>query len=344
MRKIKKMNDEKLKKLKSQLYSKQSNNYNIDEYERIKTKKINFDNSIILKHNSNSNRNNSIIKRKFFINNNSYKNSEKENNSINFDINNNNIQIYKIKNNFRENLKKIKLNKSNSCISIFKENRIKNLNNILDLCKGEIKHGKVVGKKFEKYNDKISDDIKEIIQKESKENKNIKDQQLIEKEMKENNDKYKLKEIEKFNEMKKKIDIKISEVFAYFNRKEFSKQIKDKDTNKAFELYLKDINKINQKIEGKKKIEKESIHKIKFLLEQANKGKKILENKINEYNEKHEILNQINNNNLEINLNNEEQNSEESNEFNIFYPPSDIKTKPKKRILPKLLLKAKNYE
>ena len=57
-----------------------------------------------------------------------------------------------------------------------------------------------------------------------------------------NKDKYKIKEVEKFNDIKKRIDSKISDIYAYFNRKEFRKKIKDKEKNDAYELYLKDIN------------------------------------------------------------------------------------------------------
>ena len=253
--------------------------------------------------------------------------------------NNKSIKIYRdIKTHFANKEKKINFNKSNSERSIFKENRILRLNKILKLCKGEIKLGNNVAKKFEAYNNKISENIKDIIEKESKENKNIHDQQILGKEIKDDNekDKYKKKENEYFNDMKKNLDMKISEVFAYFNRKEFNKQIKDKDIYKAYEFQLKDINKINQKLENKKKIEKENINKIKVLLEDVYKGKKYLENKINEYDEKLDILKDIY---LQSNLNNVQQNLFEISGFNLFNPPPNVHIKKNKIILPKLLIK-----
>ena len=164
---------------------------------------------------------------------------------------------------------------------------------------------------------------------------------MIGKEIADNNDKnkYKIKEIENFNDIKRKMDIKISDFYAYFNRKEYEKEIKNKVISKAYEFYLKDINKINQKNEKKIKIEKKSIKKIKFLLEDINKGKQLLKNKINEYNVKYQYLKDINNivvNNLE----NDEQNSSESiKTIDIFDPPTNRPEKKKKIILPKLLLK-----
>lgn len=234
----------------------------------------------------------------------------------------------------------MKLNKSNSEKSIFKENRIQKFNNIIKLCKGQIKLGKNVGKKFESYNNKISENIKEIIKKESKENKKIQDQQMLGKEVADNNEKniYKKKEVEYYNDMKKNLDRKISDVYAYLNRKEFNKQIKDKDTYKAYEFYLKDINEINLKLANKKKIEKKKINKIKILLEDIYKGKEYLKNKINEYKEKYQNLKNIEND-IQYNLNNKEENITEKSGFDIFEPPPNVNINKSKIVLPKLLIK-----
>ncbi len=245
------MNCEKSQKLKSNLFHKKSINYNQKELESIKNRKK-FNNKNLIKSSIFPKRNNSFINKRINLND-SLKILVKEKNTNN----NKSIKIYRdIKTHFANKEKKINFNKSNSERSIFKENRILRLNKILKLCKGEIKLGNNVAKKFEAYNNKISENIKDIIEKESKENKNIHDQQIIGKEIKDDNekDKYKKKENEYFNDMKKNLDMKISEVYAYFNRKEFNKQIKDKDIYKAYEFQLKDINKINQKLENKKKI------------------------------------------------------------------------------------------
>ena len=341
LNKIEELNTEKNKRRKTNLYKKKQINFNINELEKIKNKKIKFIRNDSLRQSSLTNRNNSYINRKISIN-------ESPNNIINKNNNDhNNIKIYKnIKNHFIENDKIKKLNKSNSEKSIFKLNRLEKFNNILKMCKGEIKTGQKVGKKFEVYNNKISEDIKDIIQKESKENKNLQDQQLIEKEMTDDNnkDKYKIKEVEKFNDIKKRIDSKISDIYAYFNRKEFRKKIKDKEKNDAYELYLKDINQINQKLEENKKVEKKTINKVKELLEDVYKGKEYLENKISEYNEKYQDLKDFDDNNFQNNLENDEQKISENSGFDLFEPPPNIKIKDKKVILPKLFLRKKNFE
>ena len=62
-------------------------------------------------------------------------------------------------------------------------------------------------------------------------NNNIQDQKIIEDKIT-NKQKYKLLEIEKFNELKKKkIDTKISDNYVYFNRKEYAEQTKEKRWN-----------------------------------------------------------------------------------------------------------------
>lgn len=334
LKQIEKMNKEKAQRLKSKLYHKKIK-YNIHDLERIKKKQNYLSNKIFI----NSNffrRNNSFINKKLDINETS-KNIGKEK----IKNRNNSQRIYKdIKNHFFDNDKLMKLNKSNSEKSIFKENRILKFNNIIKLCKGQIKLGKNVGKKFESYNNKISENIKEIIKKESKENKKIQDQQMLGKEVADNNEKniYKKKEVEYYNDMKKNLDRKISDVYAYFNRKEFNKQIKDKDTYKAYEFYLKDINEINLKLANKKKIEKKKINKIKILLEDIYKGKEYLKNKINEYKEKYENLKNIEND-IQYNLNNKEENITEKSGFDIFEPPPNVNINKNKIVLPKLLIK-----
>ena len=59
-------------------------------------------------------------------------------------------------------------------------------------------------------------------------------------------------EREKFNELKRKMDIKVSDVYAYVNRKELKNFMRDNDTIFAYKIYLRDINKINDCISKKK--------------------------------------------------------------------------------------------
>ena len=165
----------------------------------------------------------------------------------------------------------------------FPEEKIRKFNSILDKCKEEISHGNMLGGKFEKFTNIINDNLSLIKQKRNnKEDNNIQDQKIIEDKIT-NKQKYKLLELEKFNELKRKIDTKISDNYVYFNRKEYSEIVKDKKKEEEYDLYLEDINKINEKLEKKKIKEKEKLYEIENLLDDVYKKKKYLKNKINNY-------------------------------------------------------------
>ena len=113
-----------------------------------------------------------------------------------------------------------------------------------------------------------------------------KDKKLIE-EKGLRNKKYQMLEREKFNELKRKMDIKVSDVYAYVNRKELSNFMRDNDTIFAYQIYLRDMNKINEWIAKKKVIEKKNISTVKELLDNTYRQKEFLKYKIDKYYIKH---------------------------------------------------------
>lgn len=166
----------------------------------------------------------------------------------------------------------------------FPEKKIMRFNSILDKCKEEINHGNRLGGKFEKFTNLINENISLFKQnRENKEDINIQDQRIIEDKIKKNQ-KYKLLEIEKFKDLKRKIDAKISDNYVYFNRKKYAEYVKDKRKEEEFDLYLEDINKINEKLEKKKVKEKEKLHEIENLLDDVYKKKNYLKNQVSNYN------------------------------------------------------------
>ena len=174
-------------------------------------------------------------------------------------------------------------NKNNKIEFNFPEKRIIKFNSILDKCKEEISHGNRIGGKFEKFTKNINENLSLIKQnRDNKEDNNIKDQKIIEDKIT-NKQKYKLLEIEKFKELKKSIDAKVSDNYVYFNRKEYAEIVKDKRKEEEYDLYLEDINKINEQLEKKKLKEKEKLYEIENLLDDVYKKKKYLKNKINNY-------------------------------------------------------------
>ncbi len=165
----------------------------------------------------------------------------------------------------------------------FPEKRIKQFNFILSKCQDEIEHGNRIGGKFEKFTNDINENLATIKQnRDNKEDNNIQDQKIIEDKIT-NKQKYKLLEIEKFKELKKRIDAKISDNYVYFNRKEYAEQIKDKRKEEEYDLFLENINKINEGLEKKKIEEKKKLHEVENLLDDVYKKKRYLKNKINIY-------------------------------------------------------------
>lgn len=214
------------------------------------------------------------------------------------------------------------------------EKRIKQFNFILNKCQDEIIHGNKIGDKLEKFTNNINDSLALVKQNgNNKVDNNIQDQKIIEDKIT-NKQKYKLLEIEKFNELKKKIDTKISDNYVYFNRKEYAEQAKEKREEEEYDLYLDDINKINEELEKKKVREKEKLHEIENLVEDVYKKKIYLNKKLNNYD-----LNRIN-----------EKEHEQYMKDNVIFDYNYFLLNEKKQeehkgtFIPKLLLKKKEND
>ena len=73
-------------------------------------------------------------------------------------------------------------------------------------------------------------------------------QMLSDKKMKldemSSNEKFKRLEELKLNELKKEMNLKISDLLAYSNRDEYTKKINNPDISCAYDLYLQDIKSI----------------------------------------------------------------------------------------------------
>ena len=180
-------------------------------------------------------------------------------------------------------------NVSNEANLMNEEARIDKFNGILDKCQKEIKDGDIIGGKMEKFTEKFNKNLS--IVKEKRENKvdnNIQDQKIVEDKIKPKQ-KYKLMEIEKFKELKRKLNAKISDNYVYFNRKEFTELVNDKRKDEEYELYYEDTNKVYEKILQNRVKEKNKFNEIKNLLEDSYKKKDYLKNKISSYNNKMKI-------------------------------------------------------
>ena len=162
----------------------------------------------------------------------------------------------------------------------------RNMNYIYDKCIEEIEHGNNVAEKVFNFDKKIS----KSIEKKLKKNKIInKDKNIIEDQSQKKNKYIKLEE-NNYAEIKRKMNAKISYFYAYNNRKEFHELLKNNENAHAYILYLDEINKINERLDRHRKIERKRIDKIETLCDEGFRKKEFLKNKIDIYNKKHKDL------------------------------------------------------
>ena len=176
------------------------------------------------------------------------------------------------------------LSNKNSEINSFNEKeRMNNFKNILDKCQKEIKSGGKIGGKVEKYKKKLNKSLSK--EKKIRNNKTtyiLQDKKIVEDKVSPKQ-KYKLLEIEKFQEIKKRINAKISDNMVYFNRKEYSELVNDKRKLDEYNLYYEEVNKEYENLVQNRIKEKTKFKKIKNLLEDSYKKKNYLANKIKNY-------------------------------------------------------------
>jgi hypothetical protein len=164
------------------------------------------------------------------------------------------------------------------------EKRLFQFNSIINSCKKEIKSGDILGGKMGKFTKRFNKKLSIVKRKrDNKVDNNIQDQKILEDKIK-SKQKYKLLEIEKFKELKRKINAKISDNYIYFNRKEYTEMVNEKKKYEEYDLYYDDINKINEKILENKAKAKTKFEAITNLLEDSYKKHDYLKNKISIYN------------------------------------------------------------
>ena len=172
---------------------------------------------------------------------------------------------------------------------LIKKERLDKFNNILNKCQKEITTcGKIEGrfeKLAKKFNKNLSKEKKRI---NNEVDHNIQDQKIVEDKVSPKQ-KYKLLEIEKFKEIKKRINAKISDNMVYLNRKEYYEFVNDKKKIDEYNLYHDDINKECENLVQNRLKEKIKFKKVKNLLEYSYKKKNYLANKIKNYNRNRSI-------------------------------------------------------
>ena len=257
-----------------------------DELEILKRKKLKWENEYKLIQNPLIKKNNSFLNKPIKFNESLDKTEEKQN----YNDSSRNFKYYKVKpiKNFKQNSKVINIKSQ--------EKRMNNLKNLLFKCEVGINEGENIENNVEKFHKILHEKDKKIS---SEENTSVNMFKLLEVKKKRRLDesvtfdKYKTMEENKINEFKKELCFKVSDILAYSNRNEYIKKIKGKFSSKAFDLYLKDLNKINKEISSKRKIEKNNINHLNILLDDFHVGKSLLKKKLNKINEKNDYLKNI---------------------------------------------------
>ena len=189
----------------------------------------------------------------------------------------------------RKNINASNQDNKNKSPKKFKIIKYSHLENLLNKCNEGINFAQNMGedvgksdtnKSIEEVNKKLKDVLKN------------KDQKVIE-DKGSGNKKYLKLEKEKINELKRKMDIKVSDNYAYINRKELNDFMRDNDTIYAYQIYLREMNTINERIAKKKEMEKKNISTVRNLLENTFRQKEFLKYQIDKYYTKNAKKNEL---------------------------------------------------
>ena len=159
--------------------------------------------------------------------------------------------------------------------------------NLIDKCQEEITNGKELEELLSDYNRNFMKSVQEKLDN----NKLInRDHKIIEEKNKKK-DKYIQLEEHNYAYIKRKMNAKISNSFAYRNRKELKEILKINKNAESYILHLNEINKINEKMGKRRIIERKRIDKVNSLCDEGFKKNENLKNKIDIINIKNLKLN-----------------------------------------------------
>ena len=95
--------------------------------------------------------------------------------------------------------------------------------------------------------------------------------------------KYDLLEEQYYKDVLNRLKMKISDEYAFKNKKLFNKFVKNKGNN-AYQMFLRDLQMIMNENKKKQQIENEEINTIEYILDSTYKDKESLKTRINEKN------------------------------------------------------------
>ena len=208
------------------------------------------------------------------------------NNNNNFNITNRLSKISTKNSNSKEvsTYYKSDINFGNLSINSFKSNspRVNKAHYIVDKCLEEIDSGNEVADNMTKMEQDVTKNVKEKLIKINllkQSNKLILDNIVFKK--------YQNLEKNTLDEIKRKINEKISDSYAFRNRKGFNNQLKNAESTNAYYIHLHDIDKTNEQLEQIRNIQREKIKKVEMLCEDEFQKKEFLKKRIDSFNKKY---------------------------------------------------------
>ena len=146
-------------------------------------------------------------------------------------------------------------------------------------CEDNIKQGNNLDSKMEKNNEKLEKILKIIEKGRNQLNKN--EELALFQQLQRKKTIYDIIHEKSFQKIKESVKFKVSENFAYYNRKNYKEIIQHRNRDEPYELYAQELNKIIEKILKKKANEKKEVEYIDNILDKTLKDKEFLKNKIN---------------------------------------------------------------
>ena len=207
--------------------------------------------------------------------NNLFNSKEKNQNTLELNLTNNENSTY-----YKSDIKFNNLTKYNSLNAIISP---RSINYFYDKCMDGIENGNKIASKVFKLNKKINQSIEKKI----KNIRNFKGFEKIINEKGKKREKYKELAEKNIKLIKKKMNEKISDDYAYKNRKEFQELLKGNEKTHIYNLYLDEMNKFIEKMSRYRTIERRKIDRINSLCLDEFRKKEYLKNKIDIYNKRH---------------------------------------------------------
>ena len=187
------------------------------------------------------------------------------------------------------NIIQSQMNKEKERSSLYEKPKYKvtKLSSLVGKCNLEIKRARSIDDYIEKNNEILNHEYNEMLHKKNKLLENYDKTVIEEKEKKKN--KYQLLQEQEIQEIKNRINIKISDDYAYKNKNVIKKLIKRKGQS-PYEMFLKELKILNNEKEKKKVVEDRDMRTIENILDLTYKDKEYLKFQLSEKDKKYKKM------------------------------------------------------